>query len=160
MLFRSNPNAYLICNGYKDDEFIDLALTAQKMGLNIFIVLEMPSELDVIMERARRMDIRPNLGVRVKLAAKGSGLWQESAGDKSVFGLNAAQVVDVVDKLKQVDALDCLKLLHYHQGSQIPNISVVREGLTEAVRIYVDLVKEGAPLGTLEIGRASCSERV
>ena len=143
MAHMHNPNAYLICNGYKDDEFIDLALTAQKMGLNIFIVLEMPSELDVIMERARRMDIRPNLGVRFKLAAKGSGLWQESAGDKSVFGLNAAQVVDVVDKLKQVDALDCLKLLHYHQGSQIPNISVVREGLTEAVRIYVDLVKEG-----------------
>ena len=99
MAHMHNPNAYLICNGYKDDEFIDLALTAQKMGLNIFIVLEMPSELDVIMERARRMDIRPNLGVRVKLAAKGSGLWQESAGDKSVFGLNAAQVVDVVDKL-------------------------------------------------------------
>lgn len=152
MAHMHNPNAYLICNGYKDDEFIDLALTAQKMGLNIFIVLEMPSELDVILERARRMDIRPNLGVRVKLAAKGSGLWQESAGDKSVFGLNAAQVVDVVDKLKQVDALDCLKLLHYHQGSQIPNISVVREGLTEAVRIYVDLVKEGAPLGTLDMG--------
>ncbi|WP_418174160.1 biosynthetic arginine decarboxylase [Akkermansia sp.] len=152
MAHMHNPNAYLICNGYKDDEFIDLALTAQKMGLNIFIVLEMPSELDVILERARRMDIRPNLGVRIKLAAKGSGLWQESAGDKSVFGLNAAQVVDVVDKLKQVDALDCLKLLHYHQGSQIPNISVVREGLTEAARIYVDLVKEGAPLGTLDMG--------
>ena len=82
-----NPNAYLICNGYKDDEFIDLALTAQKMGLNIFVGLEMPSELDAIFARAKKMDIRPNLGLRVKLAAKGSGLWHESAGDKSVFGL-------------------------------------------------------------------------
>ncbi len=152
MAHMHNPNAYLICNGYKDDEFIDLALTAQKMGLNVFIVLEMPSELDAVLERAHKMGIRPNLGVRVKLATKGSGLWHESAGDKSVFGLNAAQVVEVVDKLKQVDSLDCLKLLHYHQGSQIPNISIVREGLTEAARIYVDLVKEGAPMGTLDMG--------
>lgn len=147
-----NPHAYLICNGYKDDEFIDLALTAQKMGLNIFIVLEMPSELDAVLHRAKKFDVRPNLGVRVRLATKGSGLWQESAGDKSVFGLNAAQVISVVDALKEKESLDCLKLLHFHQGSQIPNISVIREGLTEAARIYVHLVKEGAPMGTLDMG--------
>lgn len=152
MAHMNNPEAYLICNGYKDDEFIDLALTAQKMGLNIYIVLEMPTELDAIFERAKLLGIRPNLGVRVKLAAKGSGMWNESAGDKSVFGLNAAQVIEVVDKLRQYDALDCLKLLHYHQGSQIPNISVVREGLTEAARIFVDLYKEGCPLTTLDMG--------
>jgi arginine decarboxylase len=147
-----NPNAYLICNGYKDDEFIDLALTAQKLGIKIFIVLEMPTELEAILRRAKKLKIRPNLGIRVRLATKGSGLWQESAGDKSVFGLNAAQVIEAVDKLKAEDYLDCLKLLHFHQGSQIPNISVIREGLTEAARIYVDLVREGAPLEALDMG--------
>lgn len=147
-----DPEAYLICNGYKDDEFIDMALTAQKMGINIYLVLEMPGELDSILACARKRNVRPNLGVRVRLAAKGSGHWSESAGDKSVFGLNAAQVIGVVDKLKAEEYLDCLKLLHYHQGSQIPNIAAIREGATEAARIYVNLVKEGAPMGTLDIG--------
>lgn len=152
MAHMHNPNAYLICNGYKDDEFIDLALTGQKMGLNIYLVLEMPNELDAILKRAKKLNICPNLGIRVRLAAKGSGHWSESAGDKSVFGLNAAQVIDVVDKLRDQEALECLKLLHFHQGSQIPNVSVIREGLTEAVRIYMDLVREGAPMGTLDMG--------
>lgn len=150
--YMQNPESYLICNGYKDDEFIDLALTAQKLGINIFIVLEMPSELDVILKRAAKMKIRPNLGIRVRLATKGAGMWQESAGDKSVFGLNAAQVIEVVDKLKNEGYLDCLRLLHFHQGSQIPNISIIREGLTEAARIYADLVKEGASMGILDMG--------
>ncbi|MFT3991412.1 MAG: biosynthetic arginine decarboxylase [Luteolibacter sp.] len=147
-----DPEAYLICNGYKDEEFIDLALHAQKMGLKIMIVLEMPSELDLILERSRKIGILPNLGVRVRLSTKGSGHWQESAGDKSVFGLNAAQVISVVDQLKESGYLGCLKMLHYHQGSQIPNIAAIREGATEAVRMYCDLVKEGAPMGTLDIG--------
>lgn len=147
-----NPDSYLICNGYKDIEFIDLALTAQKMGINIFIVLEMPSELNIIFKRAEKLGVKPNLGIRVRLATKGSGRWHESAGDKSVFGLNAAQVMDVVDDLKKRNSLESLKLLHFHQGSQIPNISVIREGLTEASRIYVDLVKEGAPLQVLDMG--------
>ena len=147
-----DPEAFLMCNGYKDDEFIDLALMGQRMGLNICIILEMPNELPAILERARKLGMEPNLGVRVRLAAKGSGHWSESAGDKSVFGLNAAQVIDVVDQLKEVNMLHCLKVLHYHQGSQIPNISVIREGLTEACRIYTDLVREGAPMGTLDMG--------
>ncbi len=144
--------AFLMCNGYKDDEFIDLALMGQRMGLNIHLILEMPNELPAILARAEKLGIEPNLGVRVRLAAKGSGHWSESAGDKSVFGLNAAQVIDVVDKLKEAGKLHCLKVLHYHQGSQIPNISVVREGLTEACRMYIDLVREGAPMGTLDMG--------
>ncbi len=144
--------AFLMCNGYKDDEFIDLALMGQRMGLNIHLILEMPNELPAILARAKALGIEPNLGVRVRLAAKGSGHWSESAGDKSVFGLNAAQVIDVVDKLKEANMLHCLKVLHYHQGSQIPNISVVREGLTEACRMYIDLVREGAAMGTLDMG--------
>ena len=147
-----DPEAYLICNGYKDEEFIDLALQAQKMGLRIMLVLEMPSELDLILERSRKLGILPNLGVRVRLSTKGSGHWQDSAGDKSVFGLSASQVIAVVDHLKDTGYIDCLKMLHYHQGSQIPNIAAIREGATEAVRMYCDLVKEGAPMGVLDIG--------
>lgn len=148
----TDPEAFLMCNGYKDDEYIDLALMGQQMGLNIHLILEMPNELPAILDRAEKLGIEPNLGIRVRLAAKGSGHWSESAGDKSVFGLNAAQVIDAVDQLKAAGKLHCLKVLHYHQGSQIPNISVIREGLTEAVRIYVDLVREGAPMGTLDMG--------
>jgi arginine decarboxylase len=147
-----DPEAYIICNGYKDEEFIDLALHAQKMGLKIMLVLEMPSELALILERSRKIGVLPNLGVRVRLSTKGSGHWQDSAGDKSVFGLNAAQVIAVVDHLKDAGYLGCLKMLHYHQGSQIPNIAAIREGATEAVRMYCDLVKEGAPMGVLDIG--------
>ncbi len=147
-----DPEAYIICNGYKDEEFIDLALHSQKMGMKIMLVLEMPSELDLILERSRKIGILPNLGIRIRLSTKGSGHWQESAGDKSVFGLNAAQVIDVVDSLKESGHLACLKMLHYHQGSQIPNIAAIREGCTEAVRIYCDLVKEGAPMGVLDMG--------
>ena len=147
-----DPEAYLVCNGYKDEEFIDLALQAQKMGLRVMLVLEMPSELDLILERSRKIGILPNLGVRVRLSTKGSGHWQDSAGDKSVFGLNASQVIAVVDHLKETGYIGCLKMLHYHQGSQIPNIAAIREGATEAVRMYCDLVKEGAPMGVLDIG--------
>jgi arginine decarboxylase len=147
-----DPEAYLVCNGYKDEEFIDLALHAQKMGLRIMLVLEMPSELDLILERSRKIGVLPNLGVRVRLSTKGSGHWQDSAGDKSVFGLNASQVIAVVDHLKETGYIGCMKMLHYHQGSQIPNIAAIREGATEAVRMYCDLVKEGAPMGVLDIG--------
>lgn len=147
-----DPEAYIICNGYKDEEFIDLALHAQKMGLKIMLVLEMPSELDLILERSRKIGVLPNLGVRVRLSTKGSGHWQDSAGDKSVFGLNASQVIAVVDHLKDTGYIGCMKMLHYHQGSQIPNIAAIREGATEAVRMYCDLVKEGAPMGVLDIG--------
>ncbi len=147
-----DPEAYIICNGYKDEEFIDLALHSQKMGMKIMLVLEMPSELNLILERSRKIGILPNLGIRIRLSTKGSGHWQESAGDKSVFGLNAAQVIEVVDQLKENGHLACLKMLHYHQGSQIPNIAAIREGCTEAVRIYCDLVKEGAPMGVLDMG--------
>ena len=147
-----DTEAYIVCNGYKDEEFIDLALHSQKMGMKIMLVLEMPSELDLILERSRKIGVLPNLGIRIRLSTKGSGHWEESAGDKSVFGLNAAQVIEVVDSLKASGHLACLKMLHYHQGSQIPNIAAIREGATEAVRFYCDLVKEGAPMGVLDIG--------
>jgi arginine decarboxylase len=147
-----DTEAYIVCNGYKDEEFIDLALHAQKMGLKVMLVLEMPTELDLVLERSRKLGVLPNLGVRVRLSTRGSGHWAESAGDKSVFGLSATQVIEVVDRLKEQGYLGCLRMLHYHQGSQIPNIAAIREGATEVARMYCDLVKEGAPMGVLDIG--------
>ena len=144
--------ACLICNGYKDEEFIDLGLHALRMGFNCFFVMEMPSELDVILERSRLLGIRPQLGVRAKLSMKAGGHWTDSGGDRSTFGLTAAQIVDVVDTLREHEMLDCLRLLHYHLGSQVSNIRAIRTAIMEATRIYVGLVQEGAEMGYLDLG--------
>jgi arginine decarboxylase len=112
----------------------------------------MPSELDWILERSRALGVKPILGVRMKLSTQASGHWTESGGERSVFGLNTAQVIDVVDRLRAENMLDCLKLLHYHLGSQIPNIRDIREAIKECCRIYVGLVAEGAAMGVLDLG--------
>lgn len=150
--FLTDPSACLICNGYKDEEFVDLALWATKMGLNCFLVVEMPGELALILRRAEALGVRPNLGVRIKLASRAGGHWTESGGDRSIFGLNTTQVVELVDRLKGAGMLDCLKLLHYHLGSQIPNIRDIRNAVTEACRIYSGLAEEGAAMGYLDLG--------
>ncbi|TVR93758.1 MAG: biosynthetic arginine decarboxylase [Spirochaetaceae bacterium] len=142
----------LICNGYKDAEFIDLGLQATQMGYKVFFVVEMPSELPLIIERSQATGIRPNIGVRLKIAAKGGGHWSDSGGDNSLFGLTATQIVDVVDALKAEEMLDCLKLVHYHLGSQIPNIRDIRVAVQETVRFYADLVEEGAAMGYIDLG--------
>jgi len=147
-----DPEACLICNGYKDKEFIDLGLYAIKMGMKCFFVVEMAGELSMIMERAEKLGVEPLLGVRLKLASQAGGRWSESGGDRSVFGLNSVQVLEMVDQLKAADKLHCLKLLHYHLGSQIPNIRDIREAVTEASRIYAGLVQEGAAMGYLDVG--------
>ena len=150
--FMHDPQAYIVCNGYKDEEFIDLALYAQKMGLQVILVLEMPTELDLILKRSKRMGVRPMLGVRFRLSAESAGHWSASGGDASVFGLNISQVMRAVDSLRKEGMLDCLRMLHYHQGSQIPNIRVIRQAVTEAARVYVGLVHEGARMGILDLG--------
>jgi len=152
LAYMNDPEAFIICNGYKDNDFIDLALYGLKMGIQVIPVIEMPGELDVLLERAKRLKIRPRLGVRVKLATEGSGHWIESGGDRSVFGLNMTQLIDVVDRLREVDMLDCLELLHYHIGSQIPTIRTIRTAANEAARVYVDLVREGAKMGIMNTG--------
>ncbi|HMP71753.1 MAG TPA: biosynthetic arginine decarboxylase [Kiritimatiellia bacterium] len=152
LAYCNNPEALIVCNGYKDEEFIDLALYALKMGLQAVMVIEMPSELEMILSRAERMGVTPRIGVRAKLAAKGGGHWNESGGDRSQFGLNAAQIIDLVDNLRSRGKLECLEMLHYHLGSQIPNIRNIRSGIVEASRMYVDLVKEGARMGMLNVG--------
>lgn len=144
--------ACIICNGYKDAEFIDLGLQASRLGFNVFFVLEMPGELETLLERAKKLGVRPNIGARAKLAVKASGHWTDSGGERSTFGLSPSQIVDVVDSLKAHDMLDCFKLLHYHLGSQISNIRDIRNGAKEAARLYVGLVEEGAPMGYLDLG--------
>jgi len=147
-----DPEACLICNGYKDEEFIDLGLYAQKMGFKCFFVIEMPSELPLILERAARLDIKPLIGIRIKLATRAGGHWTESGGDRSIFGLSMTQLIQTVDYLKENGMIDCLQLLHYHLGSQIPNIRDIRSAVVEACRVYAGLVDEGAPMGYLDIG--------
>ncbi len=142
----------IVCNGYKDEEFIDLALRAQRLGYHCVFVIETPTELPIIIERSKALGIRPKIGVRVKLSSRVSGLWNDTSGDRSIFGLTTNQLVDVVDSLKQHGMLDCLELLHYHLGSQIPNIRDIRSGVMEACRYYVDLVREGASMGYLDLG--------
>jgi arginine decarboxylase len=150
--YMQDPQALVICNGYKDQEFIDLALYAVQMGLQVMLVVETVGEVPLILDRAAAIGVKPRLGVRMKLSTPGSGKWVESGGDASVFGLNAEQVIQVVDLLKARDALGYLELLHYHLGSQIPNIRTIRTGVSEASRVYVDLVREGATMGYLDVG--------
>jgi len=147
-----DKEACLICNGYKDEEFIDLGLYAVKMGFKCFFVIEMPGELDIILERAEALKVQPNIGIRIKLSAKAGGHWTESGGDRSIFGLNMSQIIEIVDTLKERNMLASLKLLHYHLGSQIPNIRDIRSAVLEASRVYAELVKEGAPMGYLDLG--------
>ncbi|HPR50021.1 MAG TPA: biosynthetic arginine decarboxylase [Spirochaetota bacterium] len=144
--------SFIICNGYKDAEFIDLGLMAVKMGINCFFVIEMPNELPLILERAVEMNVTPLIGVRLKLSSKAGGHWSDSGGDRSIFGLNTTQLIQVVDTLRERGMLDCFKLLHYHLGSQIPNIRDIRSAVMEACRIYVELQKEGAAMGYLDLG--------
>ncbi len=152
LAYMHDPQAYIVCNGYKDEEFIDLALNAQKMGLQVILVLEMPTELDLILQRCKKMGLRPTLGVRFRLGTESAGHWSGSGGDASVFGLNISQLMRVVDHLREEGMLDCLRMLHYHQGSQIPNIRAIRQAVNEAARVYVGLVQEGARMGILDLG--------
>ncbi|MEY3000690.1 MAG: Biosynthetic arginine decarboxylase [Verrucomicrobiota bacterium] len=152
MAFLEDPEALLICNGYKDEEFIDLGLSARKLGINCIFVIETVQEVALILKRSEALRVRPVLGVRMKLSSSGSGHWKESGGDRSVFGLNAYQVMQVVDILRNANALDCLQLLHFHLGSQLPNIRDIRNAATEACRVYCGLAAEGAPMSMLDLG--------
>ncbi|MBG0791616.1 MAG: biosynthetic arginine decarboxylase [Desulfovibrionaceae bacterium] len=147
-----DTGAVLVCNGYKDEEFIDLGLHATQMGFTCVLVVEMPGELPLIIKRSRALGVKPILGIRVKLSAQANGMWAESGGDRSIFGLNAAQIIEIIDALKEADMLDCLQLLHYHLGSQIPNIREIRNAVAEATRVYAGLAGEGAGMRYLDLG--------
>ncbi len=152
MAMMRDSRAPLICNGYKDEEFIDLGLYASKIGLFCILVVEMPSEIPLIIERAKALDAKPVLGIRIKLTSQAGGHWSDSGGDRSIFGLNTTQIVEMVDLLKKEDMLDCLQLVHYHLGSQISNIREIRIAVNEACRVFAGLHKEGANVGYLDLG--------
>ncbi|HIB67776.1 MAG TPA: biosynthetic arginine decarboxylase [Phycisphaerales bacterium] len=142
----------LICNGYKDREYIEKALLSQKMGHQTLIVLEQAEELDLVLEVGKDLGIQPQVGVRAKLSVRSIGHWGQSVGDRAKFGLTIPEIMEVVNKLKANDQLDCLKLLHFHIGSQISSISVIKDALREACRLYVELVGVGASMGFLDVG--------
>ena len=149
---QDNPDALILCNGYKDKSFIETALLAQKLGRRVIITVDRMGELDTILSASRELDLRPVIGVRARLSTKGAGKWVESTGDRSKFGLTTAEIVAAVEKLRALGMLDCLQLLHFHIGSQITNIRAVKDALREASRIYVELHALGAPMGYLDCG--------
>ncbi len=145
-------NALIICNGYKDESYIELALLAQTMGRRIYLVVEKLNELRMIADIARRLKVRPNVGIRIKLSSTGSGKWSESGGDQSKFGLNSSELLEALDILERRDMKDCLKLIHFHIGSQINKIRVIKNALREATQFYVQLSKLGFDIDFIDIG--------
>ncbi|WOL05239.1 hypothetical protein Cni_G13966 [Canna indica] len=151
-LTRGSPDAFLICNGYKDDEFIALALIARSMDFNTVVVLEQEEELDTVVETSRRLGIRPVIGLRAKLRTKHSGHFGSTSGEKGKFGLTTMEILSVAQKLQRLDMLDCLQLLHFHIGSQIPSTSLLADGVSEAAQIYCELARLGAGMRVIDIG--------
>ncbi len=145
-------SSVIVCNGYKDNEYIRLALIGEKLGHKVYIVLEKLSELKMVLAESKRLGVKPRLGLRARLAFQGKGKWQASGGEKSKFGLSAAQILTVVDQLKQEDMLDSLQLLHFHLGSQIANIRDIRQGVSEAARFYCELRELGASINCFDVG--------
>jgi arginine decarboxylase len=153
MAIHDNPDALIICNGYKDDEYIETALLASKLGRTVVLVVEKPSELGAIHEVSKRLGIAPALGVRARLSSRGAGRWEQSGGDRSKFGLTAAEMVTAVQKLREWGQLKCLKLLHFHLGSQISAIRSIKNALREAGRLFVELYKMGcSDLSLFDVG--------
>ena len=145
-------DALIICNGYKDANYIELALLAQKMGRRIFLVVEKLNELHLITELAAKNGVRPNIGIRIKLSSSGSGKWEESGGDQSKFGLNSTELLEAIDFMEKKGMKDCLKLIHFHIGSQITKIRRIKNALREAMQFYVQLTKLGFDIDFVDIG--------
>jgi arginine decarboxylase len=152
MAMLDDEEALIVCNGYKDEEYIETALMASKLGRTVLIVVEKYSELSLIAEVAKKVGVRPRIGIRVKLAAKGSGRWEASGGDRSKFGLSTREVVEAINFLRANDLLTCFELVHFHLGSQISAIRAVKNALREAGRFYVEICRLGAPLKYFDAG--------
>ena len=147
-----DENSLIICNGYKDENYIELALLAQKMGRRIFLVVEKLNELKLIASISKRLKIRPNIGIRIKLASSGSGKWEESGGDVSKFGLNSSELLEALDILEKNKMQDCLHLIHFHIGSQVTKIRRIKNALREASQFYVQLHNMGFNIDFVDIG--------
>jgi arginine decarboxylase len=145
-------DAPIVCNGFKDDEFIETAMLAQKIGRQIFLVVEKFTDLEIILQKSEETGVRPRIGIRVKLASPGAGRWQSSGGHRSKFGLSPTEILRALADLKTRGMEDCFQLLHFHLGSQITNIRHIKRALNEAARVYVDLARHGAGLKYLDVG--------
>ena len=152
LAINTDENSLIICNGYKDENYVELALLAQKMGRRIFLVVEKLNELRLIADISKRLKIRPNIGIRIKLASSGSGKWEESGGDGSKFGLNSSELLEALDFLEKAKMTDCLKLIHFHIGSQITKIRRIKNALKEASQFYVQLQNMGFHVEFVDIG--------
>jgi len=152
VLALSRPGGLVVCNGYKDREYIRLALIGRKLGMNVFIVVEKPSELRLVMEESQALGVEPVLGVRMRLATLGAGKWQNSGGDKAKFGLSPRQLLDLWKSLRDAGMGGALKLLHFHMGSQISNVRDIARGMREATRYFVELSKLGASIDYVDVG--------
>jgi arginine decarboxylase len=148
----ADNNTPIICNGFKDDEYIEMVMLAQKIGRQIIPVVEKYTELDLIVKHSQRVGVRPEIGLRVKLASKGSGRWKSSGGYRSKFGLTVSEALQALEQMKSVGMEDCIQLLHFHLGSQITNIRQIKGAVTEAARIYTELKRAGAGLKYLDVG--------
>src|ERR1700744_1439218 len=142
----------IICNGFKDDEYIEMVMLAKKLGRQIIPVVEKYTELDLILKHAQRVGVRPTIRLRIKLASRGSGRWKSSGGYRSKFGLTVSEALRALDQMKAVGMEDCIELLHFHLGSQITNIRQIKAAVNEAARIYVELKRAGAGLKYLDVG--------
>ena len=148
----NSPDRLIVCNGFKDDSYIETAMLATKLGRTIVPVVENFSELDLILKHADRLGVKPKIGIRVKLASEGSGRWRDSAGEKSKFGLFITEILEAVEVLKQRGMLDCLKLVHCHPGSQLQDIRRVKEAINELAHVYAELKLLGAGLEYIDVG--------
>ncbi|UTU47406.1 biosynthetic arginine decarboxylase [Mergibacter septicus] len=142
----------IVCNGYKDREYIRFALMGEKLGHKVYLVIEKLSEIELVLDEAAKLGVTPRLGVRARLASQGSGKWQSSGGEKSKFGLSASQVLELIERLRQHNSLDCLQLLHFHLGSQLGNIRDVATGVRESARFYVELHRLGVNIQCFDVG--------
>src|SRR5215813_8377710 len=152
MALLEDEQALIICNGYKDEEYVETALYASKLGRKVVMVVEKPTELPLIAEVSRRTGISPQIGIRVKLSSRGAGRWEASGGDRSKFGLSSSELMDAIAFMREANLIDCFELLHFHLGSQISNIRNIKNALREASRFYVEVARQGAPLKYLDVG--------
>jgi len=148
----ARPNSYIVCNGYKDREYIRLALIGQQLGHRVFIVIEKRSELELVLQQAADLGVKPCLGLRMRLASIGAGKWQNTGGEKSKFGLSAAQVLGVITRLRDANMLDALRMLHFHLGSQLVNIRDIQRGMQECARFYAEMHALGVSIDTVDVG--------
>jgi len=144
--------ASIVCNGYKDREYLRLALIGQQLGHKVYVVIEKPNELDLLLKEAAEMGVKPTIGVRVRLTSTGRGKWEHTGGEKSKFGLSAVQILEAVERLRTAGMLNCLQLLHFHLGSQIANIRDVQRGMLEACRCFAELAELGVNVRVMDVG--------